>query len=72
MTTLQLIWKSKDSDLLRDLAKYRQAIEDNQFPDMITIWRETVAMIEHEIDQRTLLAGSASWRVPALLDQTPF
>lgn len=72
MTIQQQIWRSSDVDLSKDLAKYQEAIEGNQMPEMIPHWRESVAMIEHEIDQRHLLASSVPRWTPAVLIEAPF
>ena len=74
MTLQQQIWRSKDADLQRDLAKYQEAIEANQMPEMMPHWKQAVAMIEHEIDQRHLLASSATRWAPVVLEnsEVPF
>lgn len=71
MTLQQQIWRSKDADLAKDLAKYQEAIEANQMPDMITHWREAVTMIEHEMEQRYIHASAARAWSP-VLTEAPF
>lgn len=72
MTLKQQIWHSKDADLFNDLAKYQKAIEAREFPEMIPEWTETVNLIEHEIEQRQLLASTVPRWLPTVLDEVPF
>jgi|GEM_PF-4744251 len=72
MTLQQMIWRSRDADLQRDLERYREAIKDARMPEMHDHWRQAIEMIEHEIDQRHLLASSAPRWTPAVLIEVPF
>lgn len=72
MSLKRQIQFSKDADLFADLAKYKQAIQANRFPEMITEWKATVDLIEYEIDQRHLLANTVHNWNPQVLESTPF
>lgn len=72
MTLKDQIRLAKDADLFLDLAKYKKAIERNEFPQMLPEWTNTVNLLEHEIEQRCLLASAVPRWVPNLLITAPF
>ena len=72
MTLKQQIQLSRDADLIRDLAKYREAIDEARMPEMHPHWNEAIGLIEHEIEQRNLLASAMRGWVVELLDEAPF
>jgi len=63
---------AKDADLFLDLAKYKKAIERNEFPIMIPEWKATVDLLEYEIEQRCLLASAVPRWAPTVLIEAPF
>ncbi len=66
--TLQLL-RYTDAALMAELTRYQQTIAADGTSMMLPHWLEAVAQIEHEIEQRHLLASSAAnRRTGALID----